>query len=127
MARLLLVDDSKFQRRYMSRMLLELGHEVFDAENGEIALNMLESTKPDIVITDLLMPVLDGVNLLRGLKLRGSAVPAIVVSADIQETTKDECRTLGAVDFLNKPVNSASLERALSRFLTPSSSEKSKC
>ncbi len=127
MARILLVDDSKFQRRFMSRILVDLGHEVSEAENGEIALNLLESVKPDLIITDLLMPELDGVGLLRGLKFRNCTIPTIVVSADIQDATKSDCQTLGAADFLNKPVNSASLERILSRLLTPSSPEKSKC
>lgn len=127
MARILLVDDSKFQRKCISQMLCGLGHEVSEAENGEMGLQMIEAAKPDMIITDLLMPVLDGVGLLRGVKEANCTIPVIVVTADIQESTKKECLQLGAKAFLNKPHNSADLEAALSRFLNPKSGEKAKC
>lgn len=124
MARILLVDDSKFQRKCMSGMLRNLGHDVSEAEDGEKGLQMLETAKPDLIITDLLMPVLDGISLLRGLNERHCPAPAIVVSADIQEPTRQECLQLGAKAFLNKPVNSATLEAAINPFLTPAPEEK---
>jgi len=96
MARILLVDDSKFQRKCMSKMLTDLGHDVSQAENGQMGLQMLDEAKPDLIITDLLMPVLDGIGLLRGLNEVKHPVPALVVSADIQEATKTECMQLGA-------------------------------
>ena len=127
MARILLIDDSKFQRKYMSRMLCDLGHEVSEAENGATGLQMIETVKPEMIISDLLMPVLDGLGLLRGLKKGNFSIPVVVVTADIQETTKQECLELGAKVFLNKPVNSVNLEAALSRVLNPTSGEKAKC
>jgi len=127
MAKILLVDDSKFQRKCMSRMLSGLGHEVTEAENGQTGLQMLDSVRPDVIITDLLMPVVDGIGLLRSLKEGDCAIPVIVVTADIQEATRQECLQLGAKAFINKPHNSADLEAALSRFLNPKSAEKAKC
>ena len=127
MARILLVDDSKFQRKCISKMLCSLGHEVSEAENGEMGLKMIETVKPDVIITDLLMPVLDGIGLLRGVKERNCPIPVVVVTADIQESTKQECLQLGAKAFLNKPHNSADLEAALSQFLNPKSREKARC
>ena len=127
MAKILLVDDSKFQRKCMSRMLCDLGHEVIQAENGEMGLQMVKSDKPEIVITDLLMPVMDGIGLLRGLKEENCTIPVVVVTADIQESSKQECLQLGAKAFLNKPHNTVDLEAALSQFLKPKGTEKAKC
>jgi len=127
MAKILLVDDSKFQRKNVSRLLVGMGHEVSEAENGEIGLQMLDTFKPDLIITDLLMPVLDGLSVLRALKKRGCKTPAIVVSADIQESTRQECMQLGAKAFLTKPVNTVDIETTLNQFVTPGRGEKSRC
>ena len=127
MARILLVDDSKFQRKTVSRFLSDLGHEVSEAENGEVGLNMVDTVKPDLIITDLLMPVLDGLGLLRGLKKKGCQIPAVVVSADIQEQTRQECMQLGAKEFLPKPMNEAKIEALLTQHLGTARGEKSKC
>lgn len=127
MAKILLVDDSKFQRKCMSRILCDLGHEVVQAENGEMGLQMVKSDKPEIVITDLLMPVMDGIGLLRGLKEENCTIPVVVVTADIQESSKLECLQMGAKAFLNKPHNRGDLEAALNQFLKPKGTEKAKC
>jgi CheY-like chemotaxis protein len=127
MARILLVDDSKFQRKFVSGMLTNLGHVVSEAEDGEKGLQMLETAKPDLIITDLLMPVLDGVSLLRGLNEKNCPVPTVVVSADIQESTKKECLRLGARAFLNKPITSADLEAMVNHLVKPATGEKSTC
>jgi len=127
MARILLVDDSSFQRKSVCRLLSDLGHEVAEAENGEVGLHLAESKKPDLIITDLLMPVMDGLSLLRGLKRRGLATPAIVASADIQQATREECLHLGARAFLTKPITTADLETAIGQALDPRVGEKSGC
>ena len=127
MAKILLVDDSKFQRKTVTRLLVDLGHEVAEAENGAVGLNMVDTVKPDLIITDLLMPVLDGIGLLRGLKKKGCKTPAVVVSADIQEQTQQECLKLGAKAFIPKPVNEAKIEALLNQYLGTARGEKSKC
>jgi CheY-like chemotaxis protein len=108
-------------------MLTNLGHVVSEAEDGEKGLQMLETAKPDLIITDLLMPVLDGVSLLRGLNEKNCPVPTVVVSADIQESTKKECLRLGARAFLNKPITSADLEAMVNHLVKPATGEKSTC
>jgi CheY-like chemotaxis protein len=127
MAKILLVDDSKFQRKSMSKLLTDLGHKVSEAENGEMGLKMVDTVQPDLIITDLLMPVLDGIGLLRGLKKKGCPIPAIVVSADIQVSTRQECLQIGAKAFLTKPINSADMEATLNQFVTPGRKEKTIC
>jgi CheY-like chemotaxis protein len=125
MAKILLVDDSKFQRKCVSGMLTNLGHLVSEAEDGQKGLQMLEAAKPDLIITDLLMPVMDGLSLLRGLNEKKCSVPTVVVSADIQESTKKECLKLGAKAFLNKPITSADLEAMVNHLVRPATEEKS--
>ncbi|PWB75382.1 response regulator [candidate division GN15 bacterium] len=127
MAKILLVDDSSFQRKLMSKMLCSMGHRVTEAENGRKGLDLVDTLEPDMIITDLLMPELDGIGLLRDLKKRDSAIPAVVVSADIQETTRQECLQLGARDFLNKPVKHADLAATVERLLQSIAGEESKC
>jgi CheY-like chemotaxis protein len=127
MAKILLVDDSRFQRNYVSKMLVRMGHEVITAENGQLGLEMAKSETPDMIITDILMPVMDGISLLRGLKEQHSQIPAVVASADIQKTTRAECLELGALDFMTKPVKRVGLEAAIIKALGVSSEEASKC
>ena len=124
MAKILLVDDSAFQRKNIAKLLTSMDHDVITAEDGAVGLEMIEAENPDLVITDVLMPVMDGISLLRSLKTRGLRVPSIVSSADIQESTREECLRLGATAFLTKPVKASDLERAITRTLTGPSKER---
>lgn len=116
MARILVVDDSSFQRQIVKNILVECGHETILAENGAIALQRLEEA-PDVVLCDLVMPVIDGFEFLEALAQRKSTVPALVISADIQESSRTRCLELGAKGFLNKPVAADSLLDALAPLL----------
>jgi len=95
---LLLVDDEDGIRRVVAITLEDMGYEVFTAANGEEALRVFRETHPPIVITDIRMPVLDGIGLLRAVK---------------QESP--ESLKLSAADFINKPVSPEVLEIAIRR------------
>ncbi len=127
MTKILLVDDSAFQRKNITKMLTEMGHQVTMAENGRTGLDLAEGDRPDLIITDILMPVMDGITFLRALKKRGILIPTIVTSADIQETTRDECLKLGAKAFLTKPVKPTGLEQAIAQSLGSSAKEGAGC
>ena len=127
MAKILLVDDSSFQRKNTAKMLTEMGHQVTTTENGQTGLDLAESDQPDLIITDIQMPVMDGISFLRALQKRGLLIPTIVASADIQETTRDECLALGAKAFLTKPVKPTGLEQAISEALGMSTKEGAGC
>ena len=124
MARILLVDDSAFQRKNIAKLLTSMDHDVITAENGEVGLEKVEAENPDLVVTDVLMPVMDGISFLRAMRTRGLKVPSIVSSADIQESTREECLRLGAKAFLTKPVKAPDLERAISQTLSRSARER---
>ena len=126
-AKILLVDDSSFQRKNVSKMLVAMGHEVVAAENGKVGLEKAETDQPDLIITDLLMPVMDGISYLRGLNARKLTIPVFVVSADIQETSRAECMELGAKIFLNKPIKEPDLKEAIAKALSSVPGESARC
>lgn len=103
MTQIMVVDDSWLTRRALKNMLEGDGHGVLEASHGLEALTMMDAHSPEIIILDLLMPEMDGFALLAELKKRGSKIPVIVVSADIQNTAREKCLSLGATGFLNKP------------------------
>ena len=118
MAILLIVDDSKFTRNQIVKTLAEEGYEIWEAENGQRALELIKTQKPDCIITDLLMPVMDGATLIKRLKDENLEIPAIVITADIQEDTKKMCMTLGAREVINKPPKEGQLKKAVQNALT---------
>jgi len=123
-AKILLVDDSSFQRKNLSKLLTSMNHDVITAENGEVGLEKVEAENPDLILTDVLMPVMDGISFLRALRTRGLKTPSIVSSADIQTATREECLRLGAKAFLTKPVKGPELEQAIGQALKISAGER---
>jgi CheY-like chemotaxis protein len=116
MAKILVVDDSRLSRRFLTGPLRQAGHEVIEADNGEVGLELYREHQPECVFTDLLMPVMDGPTLLARLR-EISDVPVIVVTADIQQTSRDKCEAHHISAFLNKPFKAddalAALDEAL--------------
>lgn len=120
MANILVVEDSKFQRKKIVSILESQGHVVTQAGNGEEAINLISDAKEgdiDLLVTDILMPKLDGIGLLRRIEELGISVKTIVLSADIQDLVKHECYELGAMAFLEKPVEERSLTEMLDNVL----------
>jgi twitching motility two-component system response regulator PilH len=107
--KILIVDDSKFQRNQVLKTLVAASFEVDQASNGKEALTKIQAQSYDLLISDLLMPELDGIGLLKQLQALQIKTPVIVVTADIQEPVKQECLTLGAKAFLNKPFDGEAL------------------
>ncbi len=113
--KVLVVDDSSFARHMIARMVESGGHEVVEADNGQAAFAAIEEHRPDCVLMDLLMPVMNGFEFLRILRSRDSALRVVVVSADIQESAREECQSLGVSAYLCKPPRSTEVEACLAR------------
>lgn len=113
MARILVVEDSEFTRRMILRFITAGGYEVIEACDGREGIRKAQTCKPDCVLLDLLMPDVDGFAVLEAIKKKGLNIPAIVLSADIQATSRDRCFELGAVDFVKKPANEKSILKAV--------------
>jgi twitching motility two-component system response regulator PilH len=115
---LLVVDDSGFSRGRVVAALRPLGHTVLEAMDGQAGLEAVDLHSPDLIITDLLMPKLDGFGMLRGMRGRGYTAPVIVLSADIQGSSKEISQELGVSVFLNKPFQASDLVTHVQRLLS---------
>ena len=113
-AKILLVDDSGMARRTVRQMLETAGYDVVEAEDGLTALERYFLEKPDLVLLDLVMKGMSGLDVLEKLHELDPKVRAIVVSADIQDSSRELAVVGGARNFLNKPVDRASLLSAVS-------------
>src|SRR5690348_17051091 len=104
MAKLLIVDDSIDAARALGRLLQHHGHEVDFAESGEAALAFLDASVPDLVILDLMMPGIDGSEVLRQIRERPTtrAVPVVIFSAVGDPAIREHLLTRGAQDFWTK-------------------------
>jgi two-component system KDP operon response regulator KdpE len=98
----LIVDDEASIRRALSRALTARGYDVETAADGEQALSAVDLTSPDLVVLDLNLPDMDGMEICRRLRT-WSAVPIIVLSVREDESDKVEALDLGADDYLTKP------------------------
>lgn len=108
-ARVLVVDDARVARAVLRRALEAAGHEVIEADGAEAGLRAAVERRPDCITTDLLMPELDGLTLIEALRARGVDAPVVVVTADIQKTTREDCLRRGVAAVLGKPVAAAEL------------------
>jgi len=113
--KVLLVDDSGLARRSV-RGLLEANHfEVVEAEDGMIAIEKYFADKPDVVLLDLVMKGMYGLDVLAKLREMDPAARVVVVSADIQTSSREMVQAAGAAGFLNKPADPQQMLDAVAR------------
>jgi len=117
MALILIVEDAQVTRRMIGKILLAEGHTLLEASNGREGLEIALERHPDCILLDLLMPELEGQEVLMELQARNVTIPAIVLSADIQETTRQQCLNLGAIAVLNKPPKAGEINSAVQKAL----------
>ena len=121
MARVLVLEDDGSMRSIIRAALTAGGHEVFDAADGRAGLRVFGATKPELVITDLLMPVIDGIALLRSLRAYGSPVRIIAISGGSGTLDSEDLLTaairLGANAALRKPFRPSELLSLVSEVL----------
>jgi CheY-like chemotaxis protein len=104
MTKIVVADDDRMFRKAAETILRRQGYAVATASDGEEALQLIRSEQPDIIVLDLIMPKLQGFDVLQVLKqdTRTSAIPVIVLSSLAQEQDKQEALDLGAVAYFNK-------------------------
>lgn len=121
MARVLIIDDSRLQRNAIVRMVKDMGHDVLEASNGKEGKQKICTEKPDCVMTDLHMPEVDGIGLVKDIKASLSKeIKIILMSANVREGSKPEVQQLEAFAFLSKPVQKEVLEEVLTKALNNS-------
>jgi CheY-like chemotaxis protein len=104
MTKVVVADDDRMFRKAAETTLRRQGYSVATASDGEEALQLIRSEQPDIIVLDLIMPKLQGFDVLQILKqdTLTSAIPVIVLSSLTQEQDKQEALDLGAVAYFNK-------------------------
>lgn len=103
--KVLLVDDSGLARRSTRRVLEQAGYEVVEAEDGLSALERFAVEKPDVVLLDLVMKGMYGLDVLAKLREIDPAARVIVVSADVQTSSRELVQAGGAAGFITKPAS----------------------
>jgi DNA-binding response OmpR family regulator len=111
--RILVVDDEPEVRQVMEQFLIERGYEVRTAENGRQGLEALDTFAPDVVLLDMHMPEMDGLETLRHLTARAPGLPVIMVTVNDDVQTTSRLLQLGAVDYLPKPFDLEYLDQAI--------------
>ena len=101
--KILVVDDSALSRRTLRRILEPAGYEIAEANDGMTALEVYFLDKPDLVLLDLVMKGMYGLDVLAKLREMDPQVLVVVASADIQSSTRQMADEAGALGFINKP------------------------
>ena len=105
---ILLVDDEEGYRELIARILTKAGYEVLQAGNGVEALSLLEKSQIDLVISDILMPVLNGYALVARLRAKWPKMPVILTTGFLSPDAAKRMMN-GSVDFIPKPINAEAL------------------
>jgi len=111
--RILVVDDSQECRELCQRVLLSEGYVVHSVDSGKKALEESKAIKFDLIITDIKMPDLDGISLLRRVKEIDPKICVIVITGYPDEESKAKAMELGASGYLAKPLDVSELVRAV--------------
>lgn len=113
----LTVDDSRTMRDLLLASLSEAGFGVVQATDGVHGLETLETVTPDVIITDLNMPRLDGLGFIDAVRadVRHRATPILVLTTESEGEFKDRARRAGATGWINKPFNPEKLIEAIRR------------
>ena len=115
--KVLIVDDSAMTRRNLRQILESAGCDVVEAENGLDALERYFLDKPDVVMLDLVMRGMYGLEVLQKLRELDPGARVVVVSADVQTSSQDMAGQAGAVAFINKPFDRTDILGALDAVL----------
>jgi two-component system response regulator AtoC len=115
--RVLVVDDERRMRRLLQVMLEQIGLESIAAENGAQALELFQSEGVDLVLTDLRMPDMDGIELLRAIRERDAEIPVIVLTAYGTIETAVAAMKHGAFDYVLRPFDVGALEAVIGKAL----------
>jgi YesN/AraC family two-component response regulator len=113
--KILLVDDEEGIRKVLGISLMDIGYQVITAENGREALAAFREHTPPIVLTDIKMPLMDGIDLLQEIKAESPDTEVIMLTGHGDMDLAIKCLKLEATDFITKPINDDVLEIALKR------------
>ena len=112
----LVVDDSGTMRQLIVMTLKKMGcSSIADAPNGRVALEKLSANVPDIVLTDIDMPEMNGLEFIEQARIQYASLPIVILSTHGDDVTRDKGLMLGANDYLTKPLSGTKLMDVLER------------
>ncbi len=117
MAKVLIADDAAFIRMKLKKVLEELGLQVVEAANGLEAVKQYQERKPDLVLMDISMPEMDGLNALKAIMEADANARVVMVSALGQESIVMQALQIGAKDFVVKPFQPDQIKQVVQRWL----------
>ncbi len=121
MSHILVIDDDDFFIELLVQLLQQDGHRVTTADDGVKAMKLLQRIKPDLIITDILMPNMDGVELIMELSQQSNDTPLIAMSGGRRSVTSEfnlqSAKLMGVKETLTKPFSQADLRRAIQKAL----------
>ncbi|WP_067840134.1 response regulator [Amphibacillus sediminis] len=118
MARILVTDDAAFMRMQLKNIFQSLGHEVVgEAENGQVAVDLYNELKPELVTMDITMPEMNGVEAVRKIKENDPNATIVMCSAMGQQQMVLEAIQAGAKDFIVKPFDQERIKQAIEKIL----------
>src|SRR5512140_2122376 len=126
-APVILIADDEMDIRAMLRILLERdGYRIIEARNGEEAVAACQQQMPDVVLMDILMPVMDGAAACAHIQALpdGDRLPVLMITALNDKQSIDRCFDAGATDYLTKPINNQVLRRRVRRLLRTRQAEE---
>jgi len=112
--RVLVVDDEQDVRLVLGDFLASRGYDVTQAQSGAEALTLLERIQPDVVLLDVSMPGMDGMETLRRIVAAHPSLPVIMVTANVDVEVTSKALEMGAADYVPKPFDLRYLEQAVS-------------
>src|SRR3954452_21034743 len=113
MAKVMVVDDSGLSRRVSRKILEGAGHSVVDADDGLSALERYFLERPEVVLLDVTMKGMNGIEVLQRLRELDPGARVIIVTADVQESTRQMTEAAGAIGFVTKPIVAEHIVRAV--------------
>lgn len=128
MKKILIAEDNVVNRELLRELLEVQGYEVLEAGNGEEALRMIEQVRPDLLVVDLGMPVLDGFGMIR--KLRANTewggLPVVAATAYAMRGDREKTLEAGFDGYISKPIQSANLKLEIDRLILKNGAEKAR-
>ena len=106
----MIVEDNKFILQLLQEALSDSNHELYWAEDGKNAIKVINEKKPDIVLMDIQLPLLSGIEVTKFLRSQGNEVPVIAMTANALKGDRERCLEAGMDDYLSKPFNINELE-----------------
>lgn len=113
--KIMIVEDSSMMMGTLKSYIDQSKFRIIEAKDGEEALTRFKSETPDIILLDIKLPKLSGIDVLKKIKEENPDIPVIMETSVYDEKTKEECMKIGAFDYLKKPINKKDIEDLLEK------------